>query len=396
MAAVRGFDRRGSRLRVDRRPRHDGLGDRLWRARRTNRATDGRPRRRRLGFDVGDDGRRRVRTRSAGSAAAARCGSNTTAAASAAASTARRHRDGCVDDHDGRRLDDRGDGRGRRRPRASPARSASRRSAAFCRSSASSAMSAISDQASSEVLSSARLRRSAARALAYWPASISALACFRCVCASCFSASISVDPRLVVGRVDAQDLLDQRDLLLGRLGQRGEAQPGDLVGRLEADDLGEVLPGRAHALVADGGDALLGELVDDLQAGPAGEGLGAGVGRVERAGALEIGEPLDRVAGERGAGEPDFRRRRRLPDRLLQELVRFVTAVGERRRSRLREDAVDRSRRGHVGSLLQIGHGRVWTLVAMPPKTSGVRREPLPPKQPRCHSAMPITFHVIA
>ena len=72
------------------------------------------------------------------------------------------------------------------------ARSASRRSAAFCRSSASSAMSAISDQASSAVLSSCRLRRSAARALAYWPASISALACCRCVCASCFSASISV------------------------------------------------------------------------------------------------------------------------------------------------------------------------------------------------------------
>ena len=72
------------------------------------------------------------------------------------------------------------------------ARRASRRSAAFCRSSASSAISAISDQASSEALSSCRLRRSAARALAYWPASISALACRRCVCASCFSASISV------------------------------------------------------------------------------------------------------------------------------------------------------------------------------------------------------------
>ena len=73
-----------------------------------------------------------------------------------------------------------------------PARRASRRSAAFCRSSASSAMRAISDQASSDVESSCRLRRSAARALAYWPASISALACFRCVCASCFSASTSV------------------------------------------------------------------------------------------------------------------------------------------------------------------------------------------------------------
>ena len=152
-------------------------------------------------------------------------------------------------------------------------------------------------------------------------------------------------PGLVVGRVDAQDLLDQRDLLFGRLGQRGEAQPGDLVGRLEPDDLGEVLARRAHALVADGGDTLLGELVDHLDAGPAGERLGAGVGRAERAGALEIREALDRVTGERGAGEPHFRRGRRLTDRLLQELVRFISAVGERRRRRLREDAVERGRR---------------------------------------------------
>ena len=202
--------------------------------------------------------------------------------------------------------------------------------------------------------------------------------------------------RLVVVRVDAQDLLDERHLLLGGLGQRGEAQPGDLVGRLEADDLGKVLPRRAHALVADRGDALLGELVDDLDAGPAGEGLGTGVGRVERAGALEIGEPLDRVTGKSGAGEPHLRRRWRLTNRLLQELVRFITAVGERRGGRLREDAVDRGRRGHVGSLLQIGHGRLGLLPPCLPKTSGVRREPLPPKQPWCHSSVPITIHVIA
>ena len=38
----------------------------------------------------------------------------------------------------------------------------------------------------------------------------------------------------------------------------------------------------------------------------------------------------------------------------------------------------------------------VWLACAALPKTSGVRREPLPPKQPRCHSAMADRVHIDA